>query len=104
MPEVDDFTYQLYVERTVWNIIKDNNLLHESIKKYSDNSDGLDNICFRLFCLFNRFCESNIVPMKIQKNALDYMYSKFGIMPPEDNIIVNFRNFLDNVCTRKDIF
>ena len=79
-PNADDVLYQLAIEKLVWNIFRNSNkYLAGLCLKYKNSQVDEEDDCFRLFCIFNRFCETDFFPMSLTDKALHFMCSKFGV-------------------------
>ena len=63
-----------------------------------------EDLAFRIFCLFNRFCETDVMPMKLSPQALYLMYSWLSISEPPNAFIPSFGNILANIFRRKDSY
>ena len=73
LPHVDDLTFQLAVERVVWDMVK-----YGYDKHCCDSMDRED--LFRLFCIFNRLCDPH--QMRLSKKATYFLFGKFDKKPP----------------------
>ena len=77
--DTDELLFQLKVEQAVWKVLGLYPDFHSLYNKY-ENSDVMEeNVCFQLFCLFNRFCEHTRIPMLMHSKAEEFLRSKFGI-------------------------
>ena len=105
--DVDDFTFGSIVERTVWNLLKSDIRwkLPKQLKpsqKFADKKE--EGICFQIFCLFNRFCDSEHLPMKINDESSKFLLKKFGVETSKRKISFTFQTFLECIYKRKDAF
>ena len=48
--DAEELPFQLKVEKTVWNIIRDQYLSHETHQEFCNNDEIEEDICFLLFC------------------------------------------------------
>ena len=96
--EVNDFSFQIIVEKLVWRMVKLSFIEKES------NHTADEDLAFRLFCLFNRFCETDEIPMKLSSQALYLLYSWLCITEPPQNVTPTFGNILHNIWKRKDSY
>ena len=82
-PKADDFSYQLCIEKAVWNIlISEDQHIVKLHHKYSDSHIEEEDVCFRIFCLFNRFCETDTFPMTLKNKMLGFLCMRFGVSTP----------------------
>ena len=88
-PHVDDHTFELEVERIVWDMVK----------------FGYDRFCtkvlsredyFRLFCIFNRLCDAET--LLLGKRTISFLFAKF-VQTPLEEFEGTFRNIGDIVCS-----
>ena len=76
---VDDVMFQLEVEKAVWDLLKCNHTFYKIHKNYRSKSSSSsekhleDKRLFHLFCIFNRFCESNIDRMMISSHYSNFL-------------------------------
>ena len=72
-----------------------------TFKNYDEKKDG--RICFQLFCLFNRFCDTQKNPMRITDEPCRFLFRKIGL-PSSDTVCYYFpfRLFLECIYKRKD--
>ena len=98
-PKADDVLYQLGIEKLVWNMIKNNGQYVSGLcLKYKNSQvEEVDN-CFQLFCIFNRFCETDFIPITLTDTTLHFLCSKLGIDTPTSEFFANFPNFLHFIC------
>ena len=61
-----------------------------------------EELAFRLFCLFNRFCNTDEIPMILGAQAQFLLYSWLNISEPPREFKATFVNVLDNILTRRD--
>ena len=79
---VDDVSFQLEVEKAVWDLLKCNPTfyqIHKSFRSKSSSSSEKnteDTKLFHLFCIFNRFCESNMNRMMISVHYSNFLVSR----------------------------
>ena len=101
----EDRAFGSKVERIVWNLLKSdpkwNQVLINPQKSSEKREEG---ICFQIFCLFNRFCECEHIPMKINDEALKFLLKKFGIQTSQNKLSFTFLHFLECVYQRRDSF
>ena len=96
--EVDDFEFQLMVEKLVWKSMGQHYI--------SDTCSGYEQeeFAFRLFCLFNRFCDCNILPLTLGPRARSLIFSWLSILEPDTDFHGTFDHVLEYVQARKDPF
>ena len=109
---LDEHLFQLKVEQTVWKVLCLHPSFYSVCNKY-ENSDVVGtNLCFQLFCLFNRFCEQGRIPMVMRRKMEKFLYSRFGAPYLKDtknkdkksNNRSNFLTFLEDISQVKDAF
>lgn len=97
--EVDSLSLQLIVEKLVWNMVKfhlcqlpadQDQQQQPPPDRASSNDFDVDEVVnhdfdelFMLFGLFNRLCASCCLPMRLNDNALAFLFSKMGIQVPK---------------------
>ena len=96
--EVNDFSFQLTIEKLVWRIIK-----AYYIKRQYFNSER-EELAFRLFCLFNRFCDTDDIPMLLNSQAIFLLYSWLNIPEPPKELKATFGNILHHILQRRDAY
>ena len=110
--DVDEHLFQLKVEQTVWKVLCSHPSFYSVCNKY-ENSEVVDrNVCFQLFCLFNRFCKHGHIPMVMHTKVKKFLYSKFSIpylkettiKDRKNNNMSSFLTFLEDICQVKDAF
>ena len=108
--EVDEQPFQMNVEKTVWNIMEADHGSYAVHQKYRTSSEDEEDICFKLFCLFNRFCAITEIPLTVDANTKEFLFTKFG-MSLSDSLTKNeinkkstFWEFVKIVFDQKDSF
>ena len=103
LPSTDNFSFELEIERLAWSVIKSD---HEFYLPHSKDKNNEEQLCFQLFCIFNRFCETTTIPMQLENNAKIFLFKKFGFphSNDENKRKLKFRQFYEQVCKRKDGF
>ena len=94
--EVNDFSFQITIEKLVWRLIKSYYIQRQYL-----NSEKED-LAFRLFCLFNRLCDTDDIPMLLDSQATYLLYNWLNIQEPPKDFIATFSNVLENIIRRKD--
>ena len=101
-PKADDVSYQLGIERLVWRIIRNNGeCLSGLCLKHKNSHVEEENNCFHLFCIFNRFCETDSLPISLTDNGLRFLCAKFHINAPLHDFFPSFPNFMHLICEQK---
>ena len=64
-----------------------------------------ERIYFQLFCLFNRFCDIQKIPMKLHEKAVQFLLRKIGIPIAENKSwpYLPFQNFLQCVFRHRQL-
>ena len=93
-PQIDMF--QLMVEKLVWKSMGQHYIL--------DSCSGFEQeeFAFRLFCLFNRFCDCNTLPLALGSRARSLIFSWLSILEPDTDFPGTFDELLEYVQVRKD--
>ena len=94
--EVSDFSFQIVVEKLVWKMI------HSVYIRKQYISTDKEELAFRVFCLFNRICETDSIPMKLSAQGMHLIYSWLSIDALMPNSSATFGNVLSNITKRKD--
>ena len=114
--EVHELAFQRKVEKAVWGIVRYHRSFREHHEKYCKTDDIQEDICFHLFCLFNRFCSSQDDEMEMDDATKAFLFSKFALLKKKkgDKAILeetlewsNKRkcyDLLGYVCKMKDTF
>jgi hypothetical protein len=126
--EVSDFSFQITVEKMVWEMVKpfyiQKNYLRmdredpsigrkKFLKSASEDSSfgtkkslSLDreDLSFRIFCLFNRISDTDIIPIRLSPQGMHVMYSWLSIHKPPAELFATYGNILANITKRKDPF
>ena len=94
--EVNDFSFQITIEKLVWRLIKSYYIqgIYMNYEK--------EELAFRLFCLFNRFCDTENIPMMLSSQAIYQLYSWLNIPEPPREFKASFGNVLINILQRRD--
>ena len=74
--EADAFDLQLAVERLAWDLVK------YDYDRYASSKLDRKTDLFRLFCVFNRFCCSNQIPMTMPEKAACFIFKEIGVPLP----------------------
>ena len=100
---IDNSSFEREVEELAWSLIKSD---YEFYLPYSNDKDTEEQLCFQLFCIFNRFCETTVIPMQLGNNAKNFLFKKFGWphLIDKNNQTLSFRQFYEEVSKRKDCF
>ena len=108
--DVEDLAFELQVEKIVWKIVRNHETFHQILQKYCHTDDIMQDTCFQLFCLFNRFCYTKKVHMEMDDHSQSFLLKKFGLPegPPirlrRGEGVLTFEDFFDNVFPRIDQF
>ena len=94
--EVSDFSFQITIEKLVWKMIKASYIRSHYLHTEQEE------LAFRIFCIFNRFCETDTVPMTLSPQGQYLIYSWLSIAEPEKQFTASFGNVLANITRRKD--
>ena len=90
-PDADLVQLQLQIERIVWDLIKCDYV-------GLADSGGLDSVgLFRLFCLFNRFCRRDVIPMTLHSRAAVFLCKELGL-PSTVDPAPSFRGLAKHVA------
>ena len=75
--DFDEESFQNKVERIAF----------ENVKFQLTNSMYLlpPKTCFQLFCLFNRFCRTDSLPLRIPTKSMDFLAKRLYVIPPLDD-------------------
>lgn len=94
---MDDHLYCLEFEKCVWEVLKatEEELTSNIVQCCKED------IFFQLFCLFNRFCEPDEIPMKISFSATMFLAKHFKASrgPTVSHEALTFPEFLNFVCS-----
>lgn len=63
-PDADEIQMQLLVEKIVWSMVK---------------TSWNQEVHFKAFCIFNRFCDPMVLPLEIGPNGLHFVYKYLGL-------------------------
>ena len=103
LPTIDNAAFELEVERTTWRYIMTDYGYHLPYSKKNNNQEQLS---FQLFCIFNRFCETTIIPMNLGNNTKSFLLKKFGLpyLIDKTEQPVTFGQFCRQLCKKTDSF
>ena len=98
--EAEELPFQLKVEKTVWSVIRDHYASHETHQEFCNNDEIEEDTCFLLFCVFNRFCDTNNLEMYINSTAQTFLLKKFGFPQEFDSerSKMPFDHFYEDIC------
>ena len=101
---VDDVSFQLQVEKAVWDLMKCNHIFYKIHKQNKCKSDSEseriteNESLFHLFCIFNRFCESNMNRMMLGAHFSNYLVSRIMGNNITNLGRLNFVDFFQCIC------
>ena len=105
---IDDSSFEREVEELAWSLIKSDYgfYLPYSNDIDEEDKDKEEKLCFQLFCIFNRFCETTLIPMQLENNAKNFLFKKFGWphLIDKNKQRLSFRQFYEQVSKRRDGF
>ena len=91
-PDADLAQLQLQIERIAWDLIKCD------FSGFAGGGGDIDSVAlFRLFCLFNRFCRRDLIPMKLHNRAAVFICKELGV-PTTVDPAPSFRGLLKHVA------
>ena len=107
----DSFSYELKIEKAVWDILLGNKMWYEMHNKYGDiDTTGImiinmdRGIAYRLFCLYNRFGKSRGINVRLNPAHQKILLGQLNIEPPESDDLSVFTKFLQYVHSCNDAF
>ncbi len=86
--DTDEFLLQLRVERLVWDLVKYD--YDDSVCTKITRSEVL----FRLFCIFNRFCHPDRMPMVLKDKAACFILKEIGVPPFKNDCVSTFADLV----------
>ena len=105
---VDDNLFQLEVENAVWDLLKCNHTFYKIHKNYKSKSESTseriaeNDQLFHLFCIFNRFCESNMNRMIIAAHFSNFLVSRILSDNTANRGRLNFVDFFQLICKHQN--
>ena len=106
LPDFENSRFELKVERMVWDLLQSDPKFQQVLQNPQTLEEQKEErICFQLFCLFNRFCDIQKMPMKLHEKAVQFLLRKIGIPIAESKSwpYCPFQNFLQCVFRHKQI-
>ena len=103
LPTIDNAAFELEVERITWSFIMSDYGYH---LPYSKKDNDQEQLCFQLFCIFNRLCETTMIPMRLGNDTKTFLFRKFGLpyLANKCEQTVTFGQFCKQLCKSKDSF
>lgn len=106
LPNVENSTFELKVERMVWDLIQLDPKFEQVLRNSRNPEEKKEErMCFQLFCLFNRFCDIHKIPMKMNEKAVKFLLQKVGIPIGKNKSLPHFpfQNLLECVFRHKQV-
>ena len=79
--DFEDLDFQLIVEHDVFHFLFSDSEFNEKFRIYREfgKKKRSKRVIFQLFCLFNRFCDTEKIPMTLNYESLNFVLHKCGI-------------------------